>query len=188
MELTYREKKILKLFSKKMELAHLDKIKLVYGWRMVIADSKKLFVMYSIAFLMGLFIETLLIHVSFFSFRQVAFGAHSKSFYVCLITSCITFPGSAFLFKSLEIGVLHIWATYFIAAIPLLLFAPIGTAVNAIRGKAHAQYLKKKIRIRLGILAIVIFFLPATFTKFLVAGLLIETVTVLISIIKKREG
>lgn len=181
MDITYREEKILKLFAKKMELSHLEKIKLVYGWRMVIADFKKLIFMYSIAFLIGCFIETLLIHASFFAFRQVAFGVHSKSFYVCLIVSCITFPVSAFLLKELEIGMIHIWITYFIAAVPLLLFAPIGTAINAIRGKVHMRYLRKKIYIRLSILGIVIFFLPVAITKFLVAGLLIETITVLIS-------
>lgn len=187
MELTYREEKVLKLFSKKMELSHLDKIKLVYGWRIVIADFKKLFVMYSFAFLIGLFMETLLIHVSFFAFRQVAFGVHSKSFYVCLVVSCITFPVTAFLLKAMEIGLIHIWITYLIAAIPLLLFAPIGTAINAIRGKAHALYLRKKIYIRLSIFGIIIFFLPVAITKFLVAGLLIETVTVFISIIQEGD-
>lgn len=187
MDLTYREEKILKLFAKKMELSHLEKIKLVYGWKMVIADFKKLIFMYSIAFLIGCFIETLLIHVSFFAFRQVAFGIHSKSFYVCLVVSCITFPVSAFLLKGLEIGMIHIWITYFIAAVPLLLFAPIGSVVNAIRGRAHAQYLRKKIYVRLSILGMVILVLPSAITKFLIAGLLIETITVLISIIQKGE-
>lgn len=187
MDLTHREEKILKLFSKKMELSHLDQIKLIHGWRIVIADFKKLIFMYSIAFLMESFIETLLIHVSFFAFRQVAFGVHSKNLYVCLVVSCITFPVSAFLLKGLEIGMIHIWITYFIAAVPLLLFAPIGSAVNAIRGRAHAQYLRKKIYIRLSILGIAILVLPNAIIKFLVAGLLIETITVLISIIQKGE-
>lgn len=187
MDLTYREEKILKLFSKKMGLSHLDRIKLVYGWRMVIADFKKLIFMFSIAFLMGCFIETVLIHVSFFVFRQVAFGAHSKNFYVCLVVSCITFPVSAFLLKGLEIGLVHIWITYFIAAVPLLLFAPIGSVVNAIRGRAHVQYLRKKIYVRLSILGIAILVLPSAITKFLVVGLLIETITVLILIIQKGE-
>lgn len=187
MELTYREEKVLKLFSKKMELSHLEKIKLIYGWRIVIADFKKLLFMYGIAFLIGCFIETFLIHTAFYVFRQVAFGVHSKNFYICLIISCITFPVSAFLFKGLEIDMVHIWITYFIAAVPLLLFAPIGSAVNAIRGKAHALYLKKKIYIRLSILTIAIILLPVAITKFLVVGLLIETITVMISIIRKGD-
>lgn len=187
MNLTYREEKILKLFSEKMELSYLEKVKLVYGWRIVIADFKKLIFMYSIAFLMGCFIETLFIHVAFFAFRQVAFGVHSKNFYVCLIVSCITFPVSSFLLKSLEIGIIHILITYLIAAIPLLLFAPIGSSVNAIKGKAHVLYLKKRIYLRLSILGVIILFIPSTITKFLVTGLLIETITIMISIIQKGE-
>lgn len=187
MDFTYREEKILKLFSSKMKLSHLDQIKLIYGWRIVIADFKKLFFMYGFALLMGCFIETFLIHASFFLFRQVAFGVHSKNFYLCLIVSCITFPVSSFLLKNLDIGIIHIGIPYLIAAVPLLLFAPIGSAVNPIRGSAHAQYLRRKIYIRLSILGVTILVLPTTITKFLVAGLLIETFTVLVSTIQKES-
>lgn len=187
MELTNREAKILKLFSDKMDLVHLDQIKLVFGWRLFIADLKKLIFMYGFALLMGCFIETLLIHVSFFTFRQVAFGAHSKNFYICLVISCIIFPVSAVLLKGLEFSMMHIWIAYFIGALPLLLFAPIGTSVNAIRGTAHAQYLKKRIYIRLSIFAVVLLFLPIAIAKFLVAGLLVETITIMISIIHKGD-
>lgn len=187
MELTNTETRIINVFSRKTDLTHLDKVKLIYGLRIVIADFKKLFFMYGFALLIGCFIETFLIHASFFLFRQVAFGVHSKNFYVCLIVSCITFPVSSFLLKSLEIGSIHILITYLIAAIPLLLFAPIGSAVNAIRGSAHVQYLRKKIYIRLSILGVAILVIPSTIAKFLVAGLLIETITIIISTIQKGE-
>lgn len=187
MELTNKENKLLNLFLRKMELSHLDQIKLVYGLRIVIADLKKLFFMYGFALLIGCFIETFLIHASFFLFRQVAFGVHSKNFYVCLIVSCITFPASAFLLKGLEIDNIYIWITYLITAVPLLLFAPIGSAVNAIRGSAYIQYLRKKIYIRLSILGIAILVLSGTITKFLITGLLIETITIVLAIIQKGE-
>lgn len=187
MELTNTETRIINVFSRKTDLTHLDKVKLIYGLRIVIADFKKLFFMYGFALLIGCFIEIFLIHASFFLFRQVAFGVHSKNFYVCLIVSCITFPVSSFLLKNLDIGIIYIWITYLIAAVPLLLFAPISSAVNPIRGSAHAQYLRKKIYIRLSILGVAILVLPAAITKFLVAGLLIETLTVMISTIQKGE-
>lgn len=186
MDLTDKESKILDLFSRKMELSHLEKIKLVYGWRILIADLKKLFFMYSFAFLIGCLIETFIIHTAFYAFRQVAFGVHSKNFYTCLIVSCLTFPGSVFLLNTLEISTIYIWITYFIAAIPLLLFAPIGTNINAIKGREHALYLKKKIYIRLVLLGVILTFFPITITKFLIMGLLIESILVLISIIKKE--
>lgn len=186
MELTNTEAKIINVFSRKIDLTHIDKVKLIYGWRIVIADFKKLFFMYGFALLIGCFIEIFLIHASFFLFRQVAFGVHSKNFYVCLVLSCITFPVSSFLLKSLEIGMIRIWITYFVASVPLLLFAPIGSTVNSIRGSAHAQYLRKKIYIRLSIIGAAILILPTAFTKFLVAGLLIETVTIMISILQKE--
>lgn len=187
MELTNTETRIINTFSRKIDLTHLDKIKLIYGWRIVIADFKKIFFIYGFALLMGCFIETFLIHASFFMFRQVAFGVHSKNFYLCLIVSCITFPVSSFLLKNLDISIIHIGITYLIAAVPLLLFAPIGSAVNPIRGSAHAQYLRRKIYIRLSILGVAILVLPATITKFLVVGLLIESITIMISMIQKGE-
>ena len=187
MALTNTENKLLNLFSRKMEISGLEKIKLIYGWRLIVADIKKLFFLYSCAIIIGCFIETFLVHASFFVFRQVAFGVHSKNFYVCLIVSCITFPVSAFLLKELEVGMIQIWIAYFIAVVPLLLFAPIGSAVNAIRGSAHTKYLRRKIYIRLSILGIAILVLPSTITKFFVTGLLIETITVLISIIQKGD-
>lgn len=186
MELTNAETKITSFFSKKMDLTHIDKIKLIYGLRLVIADFKKMIFLYGIAFLIGCFIETLLIHASFYIFRQVAFGAHSKNFYICLVVSSITFPTSAFLLKNLEISTTKIWITYCIAAIPLFLFAPIGTNINAIRGRAHALYLKKKLYIRLFVLGIILIYIPVNTTKFLVMGLFIESITIVISVIKKE--
>lgn len=185
MELTNSEERILRVFSSKMDLVHLEQIKLVYGWRLFITESKKLVIMYGFAILMGCFIETLLVHVSFYAFRQVAYGLHSKNFYVCLAVSCIVFPIFAVLLKRLEISNIHIWIVYFIGAFPLLLFAPIGTAFNAIRSTAHTQYLRKKIYMRLSVLGIILLFVPVTLAKLFVAGLLIEAITIIISIIRK---
>lgn len=97
------------------------------------------------------------------------------------------FSCSSFLLKNLDISIIHIGITYLIAAVPLLSFAPIGSAVNPIRGSAHAQYLRRKIYIRLSILGVAILVFPTTITKFLVAGLLIETFTVLVSTIQKES-
>lgn len=187
MELTNTEEKIINTFSKQMELPHLDKVKLIYGLRLVFMDFKKLIFMYTVAFLIGCFIETLLIHASFFVFRQVAFGVHSQNFYVCLIVSSITFPTTAFLLINLKLSTNYIWIIYLIAAIPLLLFAPLGSAVNAIRGKKHVLYLRKRICLRLGILGVIVLFIPSTITKFLVTGLLIEAITIMISLIQKED-
>lgn len=186
MELTNKENRLLNIFLNKMELSSLEKIKLIYGWRLVIADIKMLVILYSIAILIGGFIETLLIHVGFYAFRQVAFGIHCKNYYICLFVSSITFPISAILLKNIEIATGYIWIIYGIAAIPLLLFAPIGTAVNAIRGRAHVLYLKKRIYIRLVILGLILILSPITITKFLVTGLLLESILVIISIFQKE--
>lgn len=187
MELTSTEEKVLKLFSERMNLVHIDQIKLIFGWRLFITDVKKIVIMYGISLMLDCLLETLLIHASFYFFRQVAYGVHSKNFLTCLFVSCLVFPFSAILLKDLQLGALHIWITFSFAIIPLLLFAPIGSAVNAIRGTAHAQYLRKKIYIRLCIFVLLLLFLPISIAKFLVAGLFIEAITILLSIIQKGE-
>lgn len=186
MDLTNNENKLLNLFSKNTELSHLEKIKLIYGWRLIIADVRMLLFLYSFAMLIGCFIETFLIHISFYAFRQVAFGIHCRNYYICLFVSSITLPVSAMFLKNIEISEIYIWIVYCIAIFVLLLFAPIGTNVNAIRGKSHALYLKKKIYIRLTLFGIILFILPVTITKFLVTGLIIETTLVIASIIKTK--
>lgn len=185
MELTTTEKRILQLFSERMNLADLDQVKLLFGWRQFITDSKKAFVIYSLSLLLNCFVETFLVHLSFYFFRQVAFGAHSKGFWSCLLVSSLTFPFSALLFKTIQLNSMHMWIAFCISAIPLLLFAPVGTAVNVIRGTAHAQYLRKKMYRRLILFILLLLFLPISFTKFLLAGLLIEAFSIMLAIIRR---
>lgn len=187
MELTRSEEKIVKLFSKRMDLVPIDQVKLIFGWRLFVTDAKKLVVMYGLSLMLGCFTETLLLHASFYFFRQVAFGVHSKNFWTCLIVSCLVFPFSALLLKDLQLSNLQIWLLFSVGTLPLLCFAPVGTAVNAIRGAAHARYLRKKMYVRLCILALLILLLPVSIHKYLVAGLLIEAFTLIIPIIQKGE-
>ncbi|MEK5040276.1 accessory gene regulator B family protein [Sporosarcina sp. FSL K6-3457] len=187
MKLTNVETNLLGIFTDEVALDNLEKIKLVHGWRLITTEATKLVAMYCVAFLAGCFFETFLVHFSFFFFRQVAYGIHSKNYLTCLVISCITFPFSAFLINNGEVAPLSIWVIYSISALLLMLLAPIGSSINNIRGPLHARYLRRKMYSRLCILGVTLLFIPSTITKFLVVGLLIETIAVMVAFIKKED-
>lgn len=188
MELTRNEEKMLSYFSRRFHLDHMDQLKLVYGWKLLISDLKKLIVVYMVAFLLDCIVATFIMHLSFYTIRQVAYGMHSRSFWLCTVVSCVAFPIFSYVIIDLEITRVLSLALYVASMIPLLLFAPIGTSVNQIRSKKHRNYLRKKMKTRLIILALCLPFLPVSITKYIVAGVMIENMSIILSILLKGAG
>ncbi|WP_416141116.1 accessory gene regulator B family protein [Lysinibacillus capsici] len=115
MEFTAKEEMLVDFFEHRRPLTQLDKIKLVYGFRVVTSELKKFLIIYGIAIAFGLFWRMLLVQIGFLLVRQVAYGAHCSSFKTCLIVSCISFPFITWLAVALPITSLVIvyWSSEF---------------------------------------------------------------------------
>ena len=68
MDHTLREQSLLNFFKQYKNLSTIDEIKMVYGLRLFILDLKKFTIIYSLAFILGITIELLLVQIGFITF------------------------------------------------------------------------------------------------------------------------
>ncbi|MEB2300805.1 accessory gene regulator B family protein [Lysinibacillus xylanilyticus] len=185
---TLKEQTILGHYKKFVDMSELDEIKLIHGLRIFLMDFKKFIIIYSLAFILGIAWQLALVHIGFFYFRQVAFGLHCTSFKTCLVTSTILFLSFTYLFLNIiNFTPIFIWVIFLACVGVLSLLAPISSQKNKIRSAKHISYLRKKMYKRFLITMIVIIVLPLTISKFIVAGMLLETFTIIYSWLKSKE-
>ncbi|TKI69776.1 hypothetical protein FC756_08870 [Lysinibacillus mangiferihumi] len=149
MEFTAKEEMLVGYIEQRRLLTQLDKIKLVYGFRVVTSELKNFFIIYSIAFTFGLFWKMLLVHTGFLLVGQVAYGAHCSSFTTCLVVSSISFPLITWLAIALPITSRVVWGAFFLGAVILLFIGPMSSKKTKVRGEAHRTFLLKKLYSRL---------------------------------------
>lgn len=184
---TLKEQTILGHYKKFVDMSELDEIKLIHGLRIFLMDFKKFVIIYSLAFILGIAWQLALVHIGFFYFRQVAFGVHCTSFKTCLVTSAILFLSFTYFFHSINFSLIFLWVAFLACVCVLTLLAPIGSQKNKIRSARHISYLRKKMYKRFLITMIVIIVLSLTISKFIVAGMLLETFTIIYSWLKSKE-
>ena len=187
MEYTLKEKSILERYKKHVEMSELDEIKLIHGLRIFLMDFKKFVIIYTLAFILGIAWQFAFVHIGFFCFRQVAFGLHCASFKTCLVTSIFLFLSFTYTFNIMTVSLTSIWGIFVACVCILTLLAPISSQKNKIRNTKHKNDLRKKMYKRFLITMLAIIVLPLTISKFLVVGMLIETVIIIYSWLKLKE-
>lgn len=125
------KKKFLNL-TKKLLITHgnytEEEIEIIlYGLEAIYLTFTKLIIIFSMAYLLGIFKEMFYLLISYNIIRSQAFGIHASKSLYCLISSIIFFIGGGFLCKYC---VLPLWMMVVIAVscdICLLLYAPADT-------------------------------------------------------------
>ena len=158
-----------------------DKLdEIMYGVEGIYLMITKMIIIFSLALLLGIFKE-LIILLLFFNFvRLFAFGMHANKSIICLIFSGVIFIGSAFLCKYIVLSKALLYILYLISIIIISLYAPADTVKRPL--------IKKKKRIIykiLSILVTIIFFIVSLSIKnnliinCMIFGLLIECLLIL---------
>lgn len=181
MEFTAKEEILVDYFDHKRPLTQLDKIKLVYGFRVVTSELKKLLVIYGIAIAIGLFWKMLLVQIGFLLVRQVAYGAHCSSYKTCLVVSSISFPFITWLAGALPITSLVVWGGFLLGAVILFFIGPVSSKKTKVRGEAHRTFLFKKLYRRVIVLGVLLVIFPTSISVFFVAGAFKAVVLVVIA-------
>lgn len=185
---TASEEALLSFYKRHKNIQSLDEVKLIYGMRLFWMDFKKLVIIYFFAFMLGISIELLFVQLGFIVFRQVAFGLHLGGFWSCLIASSLIFLGGAYLLSKLYISSDIILVTFFMCVFILTLLAPISSVKIKIKGLSHRRYLRRKMYTRFLVMLIAVIFLPQYIFKFLVLGMLIETLVICYSHVIFKRG
>lgn len=153
---------------------------IMYGIEGIYLLITKCIIIFSLALMLGIFKELILLLVTYNVARTFAFGMHASKSWVCLVFSSIMFIGGTYLCKYVVIPHYVLFVLYFVALIIMILYSPADTVKRPL--------IKKKKRIKYKILSILVtisYFIISLFIKnnlvinCLIIGLLIECVLIL---------
>ncbi|QCR33450.1 accessory gene regulator ArgB-like protein [Lysinibacillus sp. SGAir0095] len=184
----YRLENMLFTWLNQATYNEIEREKLKFGIQMIISESSKTLIIYLTAFFLDCVIPTLITHLTFFFLRQVCFGYHFRNLYVCIGWSLISFPLVTRYLANLDLD-FSTAVHFFILGIFLVsiyILAPQGTENQPIISQQHRRYLRKKITVRLCLLVVIFFITPSAIKIFITYGLFLETLMLLLQLLKER--
>lgn len=172
------EEKILTKLSND-SLSEKDQIRLRYGFYLVSDAIKKGIFIYIPTILLGLFLEFLVMHCSFFIVRQVTFGWHGRTSFECIVFSIIAFFICPFLLTFLLIPLTDMVILSVLVFGVILFIGPKGTKINTLNG-VEISKLRKKLLFRVFLLGGIFFIIPIHLQKYLLLGVIIQLIALLV--------
>lgn len=105
-----------------------DKLdEIMYGVEGIYLTITKCIVIFTIALILGIFKELLLLLLAFNFIRLFAFGMHASKSSICLIFSSALFIGGAYLCKTIVLPTTLIYILYLVVLIIMILYSPSDT-------------------------------------------------------------
>lgn len=156
----------------------LDEI--MYGVEGIYLTITKAIIIFTIALVLGIFKELIILLLMFNFIRLFAFGIHASSSVICLIFSSILFIGCAYLCKVIDISQNILYVLYIIAVVIIAIYAPADTVKRPLIKK------KKRLAFKaLSVIVTIIYFVTSLFIKnnllinSMIIGLLIECLLII---------
>jgi len=133
---TYIEKlsnSILMKIQRSRNLGNIDYLKCKLGLETMLINLSKLIGIYSIAFLMGMFFEVFVFHITYMAIRTFAYGVHCKTSFICTIMSCIVLVGIPMALTIFWFSKIVLIGVCILNDIILVIYAPASTDKNGIK-------------------------------------------------------
>ncbi|BCN91492.1 accessory gene regulator ArgB-like protein [Staphylococcus argenteus] len=172
--------------QKRNNLDHIQFLQVRLGMQVLAKNIGKLIVMYTLAYILDIFLYTLITNLSFYLIRRYAHGAHAPSSFWCYIESI-----TLFIILPLLILHLHINGTIMIVLTIICLglvikYAPAATKKKPIPKRLIKQ--KKYLSIIIStILFIITLLVNEQYAQFIQLGIIIEAITLLPFFFTKEE-
>lgn len=172
--------------QKRNNLDHIQFLQVRLGMQVLAKNIGKLIVMYTLAYILDIFLYTLITNLSFYLIRIYAHGAHAPSSFWCYIESI-----TLFIILPLLILHLHINGTIMIVLTIICLglvikYAPAATKKKPIPKRLIKQ--KKYLSIIIStILFIITLLVNEQYAQFIQLGIIIEAITLLPFFFTKEE-
>ena len=145
----------------------LEFTKLVIGMEMLLINISKLLIIYLLAAVLGMLLQTLIVHGSYILVKRFSYGLHALNSTVCTIVSCCMFVIIPWLLSGIEVSN-HVVAAIFIPTIyTLYRYAPADTKARPLVG-ARRRVRLKKYAVACGVIAFaLVLIVPDESIKFL---------------------
>lgn len=157
---------------------------ILYGVQLIVGEIPKIFLMFALGFLLGLWWQTLLAFFLILPYKVCSGGFHLKTHLGCFICTNIVYCGNAILstiytFPSEVIKIITIIAIWTIGIILVSVYAPADTENLPILTKKERKTKKILSYIFLSINMLVAIFIPnKIITNLLIFGTIIQTVSI----------
>ncbi len=158
-----------------------DKLdEIMYGIEGIYLTITKCIIIFSLALILGIFKELILLLIAFNFIRLFAFGMHANSSITCLIFSSAVFIGGAYLCKYVTLNNNVLYLLYGISIVIIALYSPADTVKRPLVNKKKRTLWKI-----LSILITIIYFVISLLIKdnflinSMISGLLIECILIL---------
>lgn len=151
-----------------------------YGLESIYLDGTKAVIIFTMAIILNIFKEVILILIFYNIIRTKAFGMHAKKSFYCLILSTFLFIGGAILTKYISIPYKMAIITSIICNICILLYAPADTYNRPLINKKKRIIFKYE-SILLGFIYIIAIYLlkNSNFIEFIIIGMVEATIMIL---------
>jgi len=150
--------------------------KMIYGLESIYILVTKMIIIFTIAFLLGIFKEMILYLLIFNGIRAFAFGLHASKSWICLIVSSISFLGIPYLCKILVISNIIKLILGIIFILIIYKYSPADTINRPIISKS----IRKKYKVISTIISIIYVILSLYANNYisncLIFGLLLEVI------------
>lgn len=164
--------------QKRNNLDHIQFLQVRLGMQVLAKNIGKLIVMYTIAYILNIFIFTLITNISFYLIRRYAHGAHAPSSFWCYIESITLFIVLPLLVLHFHINETLMMFLALISVGVVIKYAPAATKKKPIPARLVKQ--KRYFSIIIStILFIITLFVKEPYTQFIQLGIIIQAITLL---------
>ena len=159
---------------------HIDYLKMKLGIETILTNVTKAIIVYGVAIILNLFLQTLILHLAYAAVRKYSYGLHANSSTVCSIVSLVLFVGSPYLSQYIPFNNLLVIACGLLFLTLLYFFAPADTDKSPIIGEARRRSLRNKALVTCSVITIIALLYPDPFIKsLLMLGVAIQIVMIL---------
>jgi|GEM_PF-207854 len=166
--------------NKERQGDHIDYLKMKLGIETILTNVSKGLIVYGTAIILGLFLQTLILHVAYAVLRRYSYGLHANSSTVCSVISIVLFIGTPILCQYIPFNSLIVIGCGLLFITLLYLYAPADTDKSPIIGAERRRTLRMKSMVACAVITGIAFLYPDPFIKsLLMLGMAIQIVMIL---------
>ncbi|MBM5597610.1 accessory gene regulator ArgB-like protein [Listeria seeligeri] len=154
-------------------------LKVKYGLEIILINVMKFAIVYGIALVTGVLLQTMTVHLSYLWLRRYSFGLHATKTLNCTLISLTMFVLTPWIFQNVLSNNWIVLGTFAFILLNMFLFAPADTENLPLIGEGHRKKLKRKAIIGTLILTGITLLIPFAEMKTLIMiGSLFQVVSI----------
>ncbi|WP_254847956.1 MULTISPECIES: accessory gene regulator B family protein [Paenibacillus] len=172
--------KIALWINKEREGEHIQYLKMKLGIETLLINITKSVLVYGLALLLNMLMETLIVHATYYAVRRISFGLHASTSFRCSMISIILFVGLPYICSYIMINNYMVLITGMISVVLLYRYAPADTDKFPLLGVERRKKLRKASVRTAAILTLIALLCPIhTVKTLMMAGMLLQIISIL---------